>query len=473
LNTLGIEDFGIYNIVGSIVVFLSFFKSALTNATYRYLTFELGTGNMSGLKRMFAMTINAHFLLSIFLLIVLEIGGVWFLNNHLNISPDRLPAANWVFQFSLLCFIVEIMKTPYNSLIIAHERMDFYAYVSIVEVIIKLLVVYLLVIADVDRLIFYSILLLGVAVITCLCYMAYCLYYFPESKYKFYWENKTLKQFTSYSGWSLLVNAADISVLQCNNIFLNLFGGVAANAAMGVANQVNTQLNSFLATFSSSYNPQIIKSYAQGNRGYFMQLIFSSSKISYFLLFAVSFPLMINLDFVLRLWLVNPPPMTAVFLRLIIIYSLVDSFSAPLWQAVHATGKLRTHQVLMSSIKVLNIPISYILLKTGHPLSVVLVVYVLLNILCSIVRALYMRKLIALPFLHYSAEVVGRIVLTTILSIPIPLIYCYWNQEGWITLITSTLLFFAVYFVSSFFVGLNDKERKFIVDILKSKIQFM
>jgi O-antigen/teichoic acid export membrane protein len=416
------------------------------------------------------MSVNAHFLLSFILWIVMEVGGVWFINHQLNISPERLAAANWVFQFSLLCFIVEIMKTPYNSLIIAHERMDFYAYISILEVFLKLLVVYLLLTVNWDRLILYSILLLCVALVTFACYMFYCLHNFQESKYSFYWDVKTLGKFTSYSGWSLLVNAADVTVMQCNNIYFNLFGGVAANAAMGVANQVNGQLNSFLATFSSSYSPQIIKSYAQGNRDYFMNLIFSSSKISYFLLFSASFPLMLNLDFVLGVWLVTPPPMASTFLFLILLFSLIDAYSAPLWQAVHATGKLRTHQILMSSIKVLNIPISYILLKTGYPLYAALIVFVSLNVLCSFVRALYMRRLIGLPFLHYSAEVIGRIVLVTLLAVPIPLIFCHWNAQGWLTLIASTLLFFAVYFPLVFYVGLNDKERNFVGNMLKSKL---
>lgn len=470
LNTLGIDDFGIYNIVGSVVVFLSFFKQALNNATYRYLTYELGCGSEERLRNTFAMSLNAHLLLAAVLFVILEIGGVWFLNTKLNIPEDRMTAANWVFQLSLLCFAIEIVKTPYNSSIISHERMDFYAYTSIVEVVLKLVIVYMLTVVSFDKLIFYAFLIMLVAVIMFIWYLLYCIRAFQETRYKFHWDFKMLRNFTSYSGWSLLVNASDVTVSQCINIFFNLFSGVAANAAMGVANQVNQQLNNFLATFTTSFNPQIIKSYAQKDYGYFMKLIFSTSKISYYLLFAIAFPIMLNIDFILDLWLGNPPEMSGVFLQYIIIYSLIDAFSAPLWNAVHATGNIRTHQILMSIIKLFNIPLAYIMLKAGFPMYYAIALKAGLNGVCSVVRSVYMRTLINLDLAEYTIQVIGRIMIVTAISIPIPIYYAWDRPESWTALFSSAFMFFLPYFGAIYTVGLSHSERKIIKTLIMKKI---
>jgi O-antigen/teichoic acid export membrane protein len=436
------------------------------------LAYELSSGNALNLKRLFAMAINVHLLLALMLFILLELGGVWFLNNHLNISPERLYAANWCFQFSLFCFIIEIIKMPYHSLIVVHEHMNFYTYLSVIEISMKLGVVFLLQIVSLDRLILYSLLLFGVALITFICYYCYCYMNFPESRYEYYWDKMILSRLTSYSGWSLLGTVANVSVMQSNNIFLNWFGGVSANAAMGVANGVNSQLNGFLDSFSSSYNPQIIKSYAKNDKKYFMQLLFSTSKTSYFLLFSASFPLMINLDYILTIWLGTPPPMTTTFLCLILIYSLINSYSYPLWLSVHATGKLRIHQILMFSFTILNIPISYIFLRMGYPLSTVLIVYVLLNAIFSFVRIIYLKRLINLPLIKYFKDVLGRILLVTLLSAPFPLVYNYNSISCGSTFILSLLLFFILYFPLVYYIGFNSKERNLVYNMVRSKLKF-
>lgn len=469
LNTLGVEDFGIYNIVGSVVIFLSFFRNALDNATYRYLTFDLGKGNIEQLKKTFAMTINAHIILAVILFIILEFIGLWFINNKLNIPTTRIYAANWVFQFSLFTFLIEILKTPFNSLIISHEHMKFYAYTSIVEVTLKLIIVYVLLLGNWDKLILYSFLTLIVSFIMLIWYITYCIKHYKETHYQYYWHSGTLKNIMSYSGWSLLVNASDITVQQCINIFFNIFGGVTANAAMGIANQVNSQLNRFLHTFTTSFNPQIIKSYAQNNFDYFMKLLLSTSKLSYFLLFSLAFPLMLNINFILKIWLKIPPTLTSTLLYFIIIYSLIDAISAPLWNAVHATGKLKTHQIMMSSIKILNIPIAYLLLKNNFPLYTVIITYAFLNGICCIVRAIYMRYLIQLSLKDYFIKVIGRCILVSSISIILPIYYNSQTYEGWEKLIISTILFFIPYFILVYFIGLNRKEKTIIINWISKK----
>ena len=469
LNTLGVEDFGIYNIVGSVVIFLSFFRNALDNATYRYLTFDLGKGNFDQLKKTFAMAINAHIILAVILFVILEFIGIWFLNNKLNIPTSRIYAANWVFQFSLFTFLIEILKTPFNSSIISHEQMNFYAYTSIVEVFLKLLIVYILFYGNWDKLILYAILTFLVSFIMLIWYIIYCIKHYKETRYQYYWNPSTLNNFLSYSGWSLLVNASDIIVQQCINIFFNIFGGVTANAAMGIASQVNGQLYKFLSSFTTSFNPQIIKSYAQNNFNYFMKLLLSTSKLSYFLLFSLAFPVMLNINFILEVWLIIPPKQTTTLLYFIVIYSLIDAISSPLWNAIHATGKLKTHQILMSSIKIMNIPIAYLLLKNNFPLYSVIITYASLNGLCCIVRAIYMRYLIQLSLKDYFIKVIGRSILVSSISIILPIYYNSQTYEGWEQLITSTILFIIPYFIFVFFIGLNREEKSIIINWLHKK----
>lgn len=470
LRVLGVEDYGIYNVVGSIVVFLSFFKNALTNATYRYIAYELGTGDREQLRKLFSMSVSVHCLLAFGLLFLLEFVGVWFLDNKLNIPHERLFAANWVFQFSLLTFCIEVIKTPYNSMIIANERMSFYAYTSIVEVILKMGVVFALQIFDFDKLILYAALLTCVSVIMFIWYKLYNNKHFTETAYKYYWDKNMLNELVSYSGWSILVNAADVSVTQCISILLNLFYGVAANAAMGIANQVNALLGQFLSAFSTSYNPQIIKSYAKGEYEYFMKLLFSTSKLSFFLMFAIAFPIMLNIDYILQLWLVQPPEMAGTFLICIAFYSLFDSFSVPLWNAVHATGNLKVHQILMSSIKIINIPIGYILLKNGFPAYYILILYALLNAFCAIVRIVYLKYLIELDIPNYCKYVLFRIVLVILCCVPITVLIYNSICNSTVRFIVSCCFYFLTYCISVYFVGLDKSEKILLKDMFEKKV---
>lgn len=468
LTVLGVDDFGIYNIVGSIVVFLSFFKNALTNATYRYIAYELGKQDKERLRNLFSMSLNVHLILAFSLLVIMEIVGVWFLNNKLNIPVDRIYAANWVFQFSLVTFCIEIIKTPYNSMIIANERMSFYAYTSIIEAAFKLGIVYLLLVSNFDKLILYSILLASISLIMFLWYKFYNNKHFDATHYVCYWDKKMLKELSVYSGWSIVVNAADVSVSQCISIFLNLFYGVAANAAMGIANQVNSLLGQFLNTFSTSYNPQIIKSYANGEYDYFMKLIFSTSKLSFFLMFSIAFPVMLNIEYLLKVWLVNPPEMAGTFLICIACYSLFDSFSVPLWNAVHATGNLKVHQILMSLIKIINIPLGYVLLKAGFPAYSILVLYAALNAISSFVRIVYLKHLINLDVSKYFRDVFLKMI--SVIAICVPITLAIYNSINMplLKLLVSTSCYLLIYIFSVYLIGLDNAEKNLLIRIIKN-----
>lgn len=462
LQTLGFVDFGIYNVVGSVVVFLSFFQAALRNATSRYLTYDIGIGDIENIHRTFSMAVNAHIVLAVLMLVLLEIGGVWFVNNKLNVPADRLYAANWAFQFSLLTFCISIIRTPYESNIIAHERMDFYALTSVVEVVLKLVIVYLLIVVNYDKLIVYSILLTGVAFLLLLWYIVYCSRKIDDTKYKAIWDKSMIVKFTKYSVWSMLVNGACVARSQSINIFFNLFLGVLANAAMGVANQVIAALNLFVTNFTQAFRPQIIKSWATKDYEYFHKLIFMTSKVSYLLLLMLSLPLVCNIDFVLKLWLGDYPPMAVVFVQTIILYYLIDALQDPLVTAVHATGNLRYHQIMISCIVFLVIPIAYIMLRLGCSGSSVLVVNALSNVICAIGRTLYMRKLIFLDLGKYLKQVVQPIIIVTVLSLPLPIYLSGKIEAGWSNfLITGSIALFSV-MILSYIIALDKVEKQHI-----------
>ena len=466
LRVLGVDNFGIYNLVGTIVVMFTFLQVALNNATSRFITYDLGAGNLNNLQKTFSMSLNTEFILAGIIIFLSEIVGIWFIKCKLHIPIDRMEAAQLVFQISLLNFALSIIRTPFNSLIIAHEHMNYFALTSIIETVLKLFIVYLLIVLPADKLILYALLQMGVSIVIFLWMVVYCKHHFEECHYIRYWDKGLLEKLMNYSGWSLIVNIADIAVNQSISIFFNIFYGVAANAAYGVANQVNTQLNYFITNFSQSYNPQIIKSYASKQFDYFMKLIYSTSKLTFFLYFSVAFPIMINIKFILDIWLVNPPKMADIFLCLIVGYNIFDSFSNPLWTSVHATGNLKVHQILMGSIKILNIPISYILLKLGSPIHMVLIVYVALNALCSMVRIIYLRTLIHLNVFDYMKRVIWQMGKIVFISIPIPLAILYLSDNRLLNFFITSILFYLIYLPGIYFLALNTKEKELVKDMV-------
>lgn len=465
LHTLGFEDFGIYNVVGSVVVFMSFLQAALRNATFRYITYTIGIRDQTQLKRIFSMAINGHILLALALFILMELGGVWFLNHNLNIDINRLQAANWVYQFSLLTFCISIVRSPLESCILAYERMDFYAITSIVEIVLKLAIVYLLTVLPMDKLVAYASLTNGVALILFLWYVAYCRRQFAYCSYIRVWDYTILRQFASYSGWSLLVNGACITRNQSINIFFNIFLGVFANAALGIANQVVSALNTFVTNFTQAFKPQLIKSWAAKDYRYFMRLIFSSSKVSYYLLLWVTIPVAVNIRFFLEGWLVDYPPMADVYIITILMYFLVDALQEPLVVAVHATGNLRFHQIMIASIVLLVIPAAYLMLCFGCSGTSVLAVNALANVLCGVARTLHMKRLIGLKLFDYLYKVILRVVLVTCLSVLIPFYLSQQLDATWTSVIGVALVSLLLTGFICFFVGFDKDEKQLLLSI--------
>lgn len=471
LHTLGVEDYGTYNVVGSIVIFFSFLKQALTNATYRYIAYGIGARDDNELTTTYSMAINCHILLAIIFFIVLEIAGVWFVNSHLNIRPERLLAANWVLQFSILTTCISIIQNPFNSNIVAHEHMDFYAIVSVVEVVLKLVSAMMLVYIDIDNLILYSFLLCLVAVITMIMNITYAKRHFKDTVYIKKWDSIKVRQFAKYSGWSIIVNGSEITAQQSISIFFNLFIGVVGNAALAIANQVNSGLNQFVNNLCQAFNPQIIKSYASGDKAYFMNLIYMASKLSYSLLLLVSVPIILNLSFILDLWLGNDyPQMTPTFITIILISYAFDSFQTPLWHAVHATGNLRMHQILIGSTRLLSIPAMYFTIKFTHNANYMLLIWALDTGVCAIVRTIYMHFLIELDLSKYFTEVVLRLVLLTALAIPAPLYVVSNVSMPLPAFLLSSIVSIACSLSLIYIVILNSVEKKKVKVMLLNKL---
>ncbi len=310
LNTLGETDYGIYNIVGGIVVLFSFLNAALTTATQRFFSYELGKKDLKSLQRIFSISMTCYIFLSLAILILSESIGLWFLNNYLNIPNNRIASANWVYQFSIIAFIFQMIRIPYHATIISYEKMNFFALISIIEVSLKLLIVYVLLILLIDKLILYSILMTVVILVITLSYKFYCNKYFTTTKYYFYWNRNRVKEFLSFSGWSLFGSIANITSQQVLNFLLNIYYGVTVNAAAGIANQVTANLYNFVANFQIAFNPQIVKSYAEENLNKMQELLFMSSRMSFYLIFTIGLPIIINLDYILKLWLGNVPQYT-------------------------------------------------------------------------------------------------------------------------------------------------------------------
>ena len=474
LQTLGVDDFGIYNVVGGVVVLFSFLNAAMSSATQRFLNFELGKGDLVQVGRVFSMSLTVHFVIAGMVLILAETVGLWFLNSELNIPVERIGAANWVYQFSVATTLLGILLVPYNATIIAHERMGFYAWTSIVRALLLLGIVYLLVIGNIDKLILYAGLVFAVNALMQIVYIAYCRRAFPQAAiYKPFRDKKLFHELISFSGWSLFGGVANMSASQGINMVMNIFCGVTVNAAMGIANQVNAAVYQFVSNFQTAFNPQIVKLYSSGEKESFIRLIFRASKISYFMMFLLTLPLLLNMEFVLGIWLGEVPEFAADFTRLTLTFALVDALSGPLWMSVQATGKIRNYQLIVSSFIFANLPLSIFLLWLGVSPAWVLAGKVFINIVITIWRAFYLEGEVGLPAWRFLRDVLGRAGLISVIS-AIPALWV-WNfvpaGDEWMRAIASSVVafFLTVFFV--FLLGFTRDERLAFTRIVHSRLK--
>lgn len=416
LNTLGAEDYGIYNVVAGVVVLFSFVNNAMATSTQRFLNFNLGKEDTEKTQQTYSSSLLIHIGIALIFVILAETVGLWFVNTKLNIPLERHCSAMWCYQFSIITTVFNILRVPYNAVIIAYEKMSFFAWVSIVEAVLKLLVVYLLIISPFDKLVAYVILLTLVSIIILFCYKIYCNKKFEIAHYKKVTDYSLVKEILGFSGWSLFGATANVANSQGTNIVLNMFTNVTVNAAMGIANQVNSAVYSFVSNFQTAFNPQIIKSYAAKNYDYFNNLICRTSKFSFLLLTYIALPLYVNVDFVLTLWLKNVPQYSCDFVNLILLFSLIDAFNGPLWMAAQAPGKIKNYQLVVSFFIFLNLPLSILVMYLGVSPLYVLYIRIILNICITFYRLLYLKKHVGLSIISYFKSVFFPCVLVLIVS---------------------------------------------------------
>lgn len=470
LEALGTEDYGVYNIVGGVVIFLSFMNGALVNATQRFLNFALGQNKKQEFHKIFCMSLNMYIIWGVMAIVLSETFGLWFINTQISLPENRIIAANWVFQFSIATFVINLLRTPYHSAILAHERMVFYAYSTMAEAILKLLVVYFLFISPYDNLIFYSFLYMVVPLLINGCYYIFCYLSFWETRYQWMWDKAMFKELFTFSSLSLFGNLAGMTVIQGVNITLNWFYGVTVNAAAGLANQVSSQVYGFVTNFQTAFQPQIVKSYAANNHEDFHKLIYRSAKFSYFLLFIVVLPLLLTTKMVFTLWLKEVPEYAIEFSQMILVFQLIEVISTPLWMAVQAQGDIKKYQIVISVILLLSLPLSYFVLWIGCPPYWVWLTRSLLSIVSLAYRLIYLRQKVSLSIRKFVSEVLKPIIVVTLLALPIPLYLKYFTANSTTNniIIILTCGFFTTLLIG--LIGLSKSERAFLNKIIKQKI---
>lgn len=469
LMTLGETDFGIYNIVGGFIALLSFVSIAMTNATQRFLSVEIGKNNDKGVRRVYMTSLTIHVALALIIAILLETVGLWFFEAKMNIPPESRDAARWAFHISVVTSLFALLRIPDNALIVSYERMSFYAYVSIIEGVLNLAVVFLLLAKDGDRLVFYALLMLGVKVAVNLIYLFYCKIKFDASRGRIIFDSKTLRSMMSFSAWSLFGGVANVAGTHGVNLLINIFFSVVVNAAMGIATQVYSAVYMFVGNFQTAVNPQIIKSWASGERSQFLQLNFRSSKLSFYLLFFLAFPVMLVCPALMDLWLGNAPAHTASFVRLYLLFLMIDALSGPLWISSQAIGKIACYQVVVSVLIVLNLPFIYICFSLGCPPEAAVAIRIALNAVTHVYRLVYLKRRIDFPVGAYLREVMLKCFWVSLLIVPVPVVILN-ALGGTLGNVLSVVVAMIVSAALIYGYGLDMGERNYLRSIVMKRL---
>lgn len=471
LNALGIEDYGIYNVVGGVVAMFSLFTGSLAAAISRFMTFALGKKDFSLQQKVFSTSVNIQICLSIFIVLVGELVGPYLLTNFLNIPSARLNAAIWVFHFSIAVFAINLISVPYNASIVAHERMAAFAYISVVEVSLKLLVALFLSITVDDKLVFYALLLSVVALVIRAIYGIYCRCNFPECRYHFCFEKKLLREMSGFAGWNLFGTGAYLFNTQGINLVTNIFFGVGVNAARGVANQVEAIVKQFVTNFTTAINPQITKSYAEGNFDYMYGLVCRGAKFSYFLMLFFVVPFMFETETIMSLWLKNYPPEAPLFLRLSMIGTLFDLLGNSTANAAWATGNVKRYYIIIGGVGCLVFPISWICFSLGMPAYVSYIAFAIVYCIVMMLKVYIIRDLISFPVKKFYVDVILRIIPVTISSFALPMVLYVSLEQSLLKSFVIILVSFISTFLSASLLGLTREERNGVISKVLSKVR--
>lgn len=476
LNTLGVEDYGIQNVVGGFVAMFSLISGSLSAAVSRFITFELGRGDATRLKQVFATSLLIHIALAIAVLLLSETIGIWFVNHKMTIPVERLTAANWVFQSSILSFILGLLSIPYNAVIVAHERMGAFAYIGILEVMLRLGIILFIAFSPwrFDRLIVYSILLVALSALMRTISTVYCRRNFLECRTALRFDKASWREMSSFAGWNFIGSSSAVLKDQGVNILINLFFGPVLNAARGIATTVNGAICGFVNNFMVALNPQITKSYASGDYPFLFSLIERGARFSFYIILFLALPILFETDFVLALWLKQYPEHTVNFVRLIILLSMCEMVSNPLVTLQLATGKIRNYQIAVGGMQMMNFPLSYLCLAVGLPVESTLMVAIAVSLCCLMLRLIFLRKMVpGFSARRYMLQVCAKVLLVAICATLLPYLVHHQLNYGWGRLFAVGLTCVFSCSVVIYHIGCTATERHYLLgklQVLKQKL---
>lgn len=459
LDALGVEDYGIYNVVGGFVALFAVLSKSMSSAATRFLTFEIGKGDKEKLSRVFSTMLLIHVVLVLVIAMLSEMIGIWFVNHKMVIPEHRLYAANWVFQLSVLSFCFNLITVPYNAMIIAHEKMSAFAYISIFEGIAKLMTAFLIMYSPIDRLVCYALLMFTIQFVVRAFYQAYCKRNFMECSFQLIIDKPLLREISGYVVWNTIGTSSAILRNQGGNVLLNLFGGPVVNAARAVANQVLHAVDGFVHNFVIALKPQITKSYASGDWQYMMTLIYKGSRFSYYMLLFLSLPILLNTEYLLHLWLKTIPDHSVLFVQLTLVFTMIESISHPLITAQLATGRIKNYQLVVGGLQMMNLPVSYIILRNGGAPESILFVAIFFSLCCLAARLFMLKNMIQLDYIDFIRKVLANILSVTLVAFSLPYLTKGFLEQSLISFfVISIFSLFSTAF-AVFFIGCSQAER--------------
>ena len=470
LQQLGIEDYGLYNVIGGIIAMFTFLNNAMVNATSRFITFYLGKKDNSMLNNVFSMAFLIHLFIAVIILLLAETVGLYYLNNILVIPEGREFAAQWLYQLSIISCVLSILNVPYNATIVAHEEMKTFAYIAIMDVLLKLSIVLLLAYSPFDKLIFYATCLKCVTILDLLIYFVYCKRHFIETRIKYYWNRSIFKEMMGFAGWALVGNFSHLFYSQGINLMLNAFCGPAVNAARGIAVQVESVVKQFASNVQVAINPQIIKSYASNEMERMYSLVFTSSRLCFYLLFIISLPVLFETDFILQLWLGEVPNHTTNFVRLILIISIFDAFINPMFTANLASGKLKVYHLTLTILMYSFMFVTYYSIKLTLVPESVFICLLIATILGVVMRVFILEMQIGLSKMMYIKRVLLPVCLVVMSSLILPLISHLLITNNVLRFFVTSILSVLSVALSVYFLGITSTERQYVFNFIQKKI---
>jgi O-antigen/teichoic acid export membrane protein len=463
LNALGPSDYGIYNVVGGFVTLLIFFNGTISHATQRFLAFELGYGEKEKLEKTFSTLLVIHLLFAVIILLVSETIGLWFVNTQLVFPQERTSAVNFLYQCSIVALLVNFINIPYNASIISHEHINIFAYVSILEVFLKLAIVFLMIHSPFDKLCSYSFLLVLVSLIITIIYRIYCVKNFSECHYnKKYFSKNIFREIFAYTSWTVIGSGASVFKEQGVNVLINIFFGIIMNASRAISMQVYAAINSFASNIMTAIKPQITKSYASGDIDRAINLTIKGTKFSSYLLILLSIPIFIESDFILKLWLKEVPAYSTIFVRWVLILSVARILQNAPVVLYLATGRVKYVQITGGVIMLLNLPLSYVFLKWHYPPVVTMIIGSIIELVVLVIVLLFIRKMMIFSFFKFIKEVLLKLILIVGLSFCLPLFISNSMIEGLSRLIVVALTSSVLVIVVVYSIGFDTSERKIV-----------